>query len=161
MNDTSADNSGDLKKRLEEMKENLRKYLKVQMPRNLRWTEGNIETTLRANGYCEYCGADLLRSPDAFWASECDHVLPRKHGGNDDYDTNLALVCRKCNSIRGGSLPDGMDAEGMKHMELPERIAAVRPVVLERRREQQVLEVYAKFREVLELKRAQPKGGGK
>ena len=45
----------------------------------------------------------------------------------------------------------------MKRMNLPDRIAAVRSMVLNRRREQRVIEVNARFREAMELRRSQPK----
>ena len=144
MNDASAGN-------YEDMERALRDYLKKP---EVWWSEEAIGIMLRANGYCEYCRADVVGSPEAFWSSEHDHVLPKDRGGDDDYHRNLALVCHKCNSIKGEDWPD--DVKETEMNDRSGRIAAVRPMVLERRRKQRLIEVYARFREVLELRRAQP-----
>jgi len=44
---------------------------------------------------CAYCDADLLESPEAFGASQWDHVVP---GG-----TLLVLTCRLCNALKRDS----------------------------------------------------------
>jgi 5-methylcytosine-specific restriction endonuclease McrA len=51
----------------------------------------------RANGYCEYCGENLLISRAAYSSAQVDHVLARaKNGGNKV--ENLRLACSLCNS---------------------------------------------------------------
>ncbi len=125
------------------------------LPRNVRWPENLVALMLRANGYCEYCGTDLVSSLEVFWASEADHVIPKDRGGEDDYGLNKAMACNRCNRIKGKSWPD--DAPGVEIRDRSARIAAVRPMVLERRRQRRLVEIFARFREVLELRRAQPK----
>lgn len=51
----------------------------------------------RANGYCEYCGQDLLISRATYASAQVDHVHARAQGGNHDLE-NLRLTCCQCNS---------------------------------------------------------------
>jgi 5-methylcytosine-specific restriction endonuclease McrA len=51
----------------------------------------------RANGYCEYCGQDLLISRAAYASAQVDHVLGRAAGGGHSPE-NLRLACSQCNS---------------------------------------------------------------
>jgi 5-methylcytosine-specific restriction endonuclease McrA len=57
----------------------------------------------RANDRCEYCGLHQDQSPLA--ALHVEHILPRKHGGDDSLD-NLALAC-----MHKGSNVAGYDPE--------------------------------------------------
>lgn len=60
----------------------------------------------RARFCCEYC---LIHEADSFFEHEVDHIVSRKHGGNDDPD-NLAYACVACNRYKGsdvGSLTAG------------------------------------------------------
>jgi ATP adenylyltransferase len=50
------------------------------------------EVLKRAGYRCELCGISADER-----AIEVDHILPRKHGGNDDL-TNLQALCFKCNA---------------------------------------------------------------
>ena len=50
------------------------------------------EVLKRAGFRCELCGI-----PGNERALEVDHILPRKHGGEDDL-TNLQALCFKCNA---------------------------------------------------------------
>jgi len=61
----------------------------------------------QAGHRCEYCGLREDQSPLA--ALHVEHVLPRKHGGNDDLD-NLALACVDCNLHKGSNVA-GYDPE--------------------------------------------------
>jgi 5-methylcytosine-specific restriction endonuclease McrA len=55
----------------------------------------------RAAHRCEYC---QLRADDSPLARlQIEHIVPRKHGGNDDLD-NLALACIDCNLRKGTNL---------------------------------------------------------
>jgi HNH endonuclease len=55
----------------------------------------------RAANRCEYC---LLRQDQLpCSAFHIEHIIPRKHGGNDE-PTNLALACDRCNSHKGANL---------------------------------------------------------
>jgi diadenosine tetraphosphate (Ap4A) HIT family hydrolase len=49
----------------------------------------------RAGFRCELCGISADER-----AIEVDHILPRKHGGEDDL-TNLQALCFKCNANKG------------------------------------------------------------
>jgi hypothetical protein len=61
----------------------------------------------RAGNRCEYC---LLRQEHLpFSTFQIEHIVPRKHGGNDEL-ANLALSCDRCNSHKGVNLT-GLDPE--------------------------------------------------
>jgi len=53
------------------------------------------EVLKRAGFRCELCGISADER-----AIEVDHILPRKHGGQDD-QTNLQALCFKCNANKG------------------------------------------------------------
>jgi diadenosine tetraphosphate (Ap4A) HIT family hydrolase len=53
------------------------------------------EVLKRAGFRCELCGISANER-----AIEVDHILPRKHGGEDDL-TNLQALCFKCNANKG------------------------------------------------------------
>lgn len=55
----------------------------------------------RAGDRREYCGLHQAQSPLA--VLHVEHILPRKHGGDDDLD-NLALACADCNLHRGSNV---------------------------------------------------------
>jgi len=53
------------------------------------------EVLKRAGFRCELCGISADER-----AIEVDHIIPRKHGGEDD-PTNLQALCFKCNANKG------------------------------------------------------------
>src|SRR5215469_11292874 len=53
------------------------------------------EVLKRAGFRCELCGISADER-----AIEVDHIIPRKHGGEDD-TTNLQALCFKCNANKG------------------------------------------------------------
>ena len=61
----------------------------------------------RAGNCCEYCRIHQEHTPFALFHIE--HVIPKKHGGNDD-PSNLALACYHCNFHKGPNLT-GIDPE--------------------------------------------------
>ncbi len=61
----------------------------------------------RAGNRCEYCLLKQERLP--FASFQVEHIIPRKHGGDDD-PANLALACDRCNSHKGANLT-GIDPE--------------------------------------------------
>jgi hypothetical protein len=61
----------------------------------------------RAGNACEYCRLPQEQSPLA--TLQVEHVVPRKHGGDDSLD-NLALACIDCNLSKGTNLA-GRDPE--------------------------------------------------
>ena len=61
-----------------------------------KWGEDPARLGERAGYVCEYCGLDLLSSPENYKEWQTDHIVPQGCGGTDDFD-NLALSCRTCN----------------------------------------------------------------
>ena len=60
----------------------------------------------RAADRCEYCQRRQADSP--LMTLHIEHVVPRKHGGDDALD-NLAAACSECN-LRKGSNLTGIDS---------------------------------------------------
>ena len=58
----------------------------------------------RAANRCEYCRLPQAHHDQRF---SVDHIVPRKHGG-DDTEANLALCCMRCNLHKGTNL-SGID----------------------------------------------------
>src|SRR5258708_39794202 len=58
------------------------------------------EVADRAYHVCEYC---LIHEEDTFWGCEVDHIISRKHGGDNALE-NLAWACAVCNSYKGSDL---------------------------------------------------------
>jgi 5-methylcytosine-specific restriction endonuclease McrA len=54
------------------------------------------EVFVRDNGYCQYCGQDLLFCRAAYAGAQVDHVRAVAVGGKDELD-NLKLACSSCN----------------------------------------------------------------
>jgi hypothetical protein len=61
----------------------------------------------RAGERCEYCRLKQEHLPFANFHVE--HIIPRKHGGNDN-PSNLALACDRCNVHKGANLT-GIDPD--------------------------------------------------
>lgn len=61
-----------------------------------KWSREQALLGLRASFRCEYCGRDLLESPDAYRLWQADHIIPIHAGGKDDFD-NKVLACSTCN----------------------------------------------------------------
>lgn len=57
-----------------------------------RWRKIRERIVLRDGGICQMCGME---------GDSVDHIIPRSQGGTDD-DFNLQLLCRLCNSVKGG-----------------------------------------------------------
>lgn len=54
----------------------------------------------RADYKCEYC---LMHEDDMFFSFEIDHIIAKKHGGDDNKD-NLAYCCPHCNQNKGSDI---------------------------------------------------------
>lgn len=52
----------------------------------------------RQNSQCLYCGTEL-----EFGEAEMDHIVPRTNGGSNNRRTNLAAVCKDCNSSKSNT----------------------------------------------------------
>jgi hypothetical protein len=119
-----------------------------------RWTKEKIVSYLRADGRCEYCGADVLSSCEAFWGSDWEHIVPRKKDGGEEFDwENIAVACRRCNTLKGRHLPPGVSAEELAAMERHNRINAFKLLVLGARKEDHTARVFGAFRELVEIAR--------
>ena len=55
------------------------------------------EVFVRDNGYCQYCGEDLLISRATYGGAQVDHILAVANNGQDEPE-NLRLACSTCNS---------------------------------------------------------------
>jgi hypothetical protein len=55
------------------------------------------EVRLRADGLCEYC---RISERLTHYAHQVDHIIPHRHGGDDELD-NLAWACFRCNNAKG------------------------------------------------------------
>ncbi|GAB5492974.1 MAG: hypothetical protein Phog2KO_31890 [Phototrophicaceae bacterium] len=67
----------------------------------MRISKENRQTVFeRAKDCCEYCH---LAQKDDTLKFHVDHVIARKHGGNDALD-NLCLACYRCNSFKGSNV---------------------------------------------------------
>ena len=55
----------------------------------------------RAGSRCEYC--QLHQTDEPFPTFHVEHIVARKHGGNDD-PANLALSCHRCNLGKSSNL---------------------------------------------------------
>jgi hypothetical protein len=64
----------------------------------------------RAGNRCEYCL--IHQDDDPYFRFHIEHVLPFKHGGDDDRE-NLALSCRHCNLHKGPNIA-GIDSDDGK-----------------------------------------------
>lgn len=113
------------------------------------WNDTQIDAVVRARGKCEYCGADLLSSLEAFWSSEWEHIIPQAMGGEDDYEKNIALACHTCNQIKGSLLPQGESAESLGAKGRSTRIDAYKSMITKLRERYQFAEVFAAFRRLM------------
>ena len=57
-----------------------------------RWRKIRQRIVMRDGGVCQMCGME---------GDSVDHIVPRQAGGGDE-DFNLQLLCRSCNSGKGG-----------------------------------------------------------
>jgi 5-methylcytosine-specific restriction endonuclease McrA len=60
------------------------------------WEKTKREVFERAEGYCQYCGQDLLLSRATYGGHHIDHVMARAKSGSSGIE-NLKLACATCN----------------------------------------------------------------
>jgi len=104
------------------------------------------EVLKRAGFRCELCGVSADER-----AIEVDHIVPRKHGGEDDL-TNLQALCFKCNANKGARddedfrvIREGINARqsGCMFCEIPEeRIIAYNALAFATRDKYPVTELH-------------------
>lgn len=99
------------------------------------WSRTTLDVWRRAGFRCEYCGANLIETSDAYFrGSHLDHIVP----GGGDHLENLALACAPCNYIKRGTDPaatsgggDTLSREDL--IESAKKIITARREVAERR----------------------------
>ena len=87
---------------------------------------------LRANWCCEYCGENLLESPDAYASWQVDHIVPANAGGSGEV-CNLAIACRNCNFLFKNEWDPRATAASGGSTDRDALIRAVRSYVAEKR----------------------------
>ncbi len=109
----------------------MRKEVLEKLVGTKKWSRQAAELGERADYRCEYCGLDLLHSPETYKLWQRDHIVPlSQHGGREDIE-NLALSCKTCNwDWKGRWDPATVAGEDASREEL---IAAVRDYIKERK----------------------------
>jgi len=79
-----------------------RRHLRNRRRRRARTLAKNL-LLVEAGFRCQYCGADLLASVDAFLSITRDHLVARAHGGTGRRP-NLIVCCSACDKLKGGDL---------------------------------------------------------
>lgn len=74
--------------------------LKEFVPQSQHPAFTRFNVFLRDEWECQYCGHEFKTQHLTF-----DHVIPRCRGGNTSWD-NIVAACQKCNSVKGGKMPD-------------------------------------------------------
>jgi hypothetical protein len=82
---------------------------------------------------CAYCGRDLFSDVDTFMGSTLDHIVPQC-SGEPESDTNKALSCAVCNTLKGGF--DPREGDLTRHKE--QLISRAREYIFKRRSEKVV-----------------------
>lgn len=72
--------------------------------------EPHLSALIRADFRCEYCGQDLLVSWKECFNAQLDHIQPKSKGGSDE-ESNLAVTCITCNSLKWDYVPCGRDRD--------------------------------------------------
>lgn len=73
----------------------LLRYVKTPRQGEVPFSKKNV---FRRDHYsCQYCGS--------IGELTLDHVLPRSRGGHTGWD-NVVCCCRRCNALKGNSLPE-------------------------------------------------------
>lgn len=121
------------------------------------YTVEQVRVVLRAKGRCEYCGADVIASQEAWYGSDWDHIIPHRFG-RDDGSGNIALACRSCNSLKSDDLPESGEQE-LRKLSRERRVALIRPWLKLRREQAGVTKEYKAFKELVEQVTTGDRGG--
>ncbi|MFM7678374.1 MAG: HNH endonuclease [Roseiflexaceae bacterium] len=98
----------------------------IRIPRNLRLPCSRRGVIIRDRETCQYCGMQLGRNHLTI-----DHVIPRAHGGQTDWD-NVVAACRDCNHRKGGRTPEQANMPLLSTPRQPQYVAFALLVELER-----------------------------
>lgn len=92
------------------------------------WEEGTALAHCKANGRCEYCGDNMLRTWESYLGMQIDHLLPKSLYADHEFNfANYVSSCSTCNHLKRklDVLLAGEDAAYMlsdKRGELIERV---------------------------------------
>lgn len=111
------------------------------------WSELPLEIWLRCGCCCVYCGQDVLASREMTYhfSVTAEHLLPRRwYPHLETEPSNLALACRRCNSLKaqfdpntkGEKIYTASDSRPLTHDERQSLIARVRCHIDPKRQEQ-------------------------
>lgn len=133
-----------------------------QLPNS--WEDHQIKILLRSKGYCEYCGTDIMASPDSFWAAQWDHIVPSAKGGECEnknainkkpirevFQFNIAHCCKKCNSVKTDRLPDNIEFKDLASKSPEERIKTLKSWVIGLRENKRIEQEYHIARQLMAL----------
>jgi hypothetical protein len=87
---------------------------------------------VRASWHCEYCGENLLESPDVYASWQVDHIVPVNAGGSGEL-CNLAVACRNCNFLFKNKWDPRATADARSSTDRDALIQAVRTYVAKKR----------------------------
>ncbi len=76
-----------------------------------KFSPATARAAIRCNFRCEYCDRPLLASIEDYDTWQWDHLEPVAKGGSYDDETNGAIACQLCNSMKGTYTPSGSLAE--------------------------------------------------
>lgn len=117
-----------------------------------KWKPYQLKILLRSKGYCEYCGADVMASPDNFQTAQWDHIIPKCKGGEHEsdgkheielvFDKNIAHSCAKCNAIKNRYLPDAFSCDDLKPLPAEKRIERIKSWVVDERGKKDIRREY-------------------
>lgn len=94
-----------------------------RLPTPLR--DDQIDIILRAEGRCEFCGDDLLRSDSSYCSSEFEHIDNEAEQPYFDSFENKALSCSHCNKVKGGRIPPNLTREQFRELSREEQVQRV------------------------------------
>ncbi|MCW9023344.1 MAG: HNH endonuclease [Gammaproteobacteria bacterium] len=80
------------------------------------WYEGIARALIDSNGYCVFCGENLVETRLGYSSIVMDHLLPKSKYPDLEYEFhNHILSCSSCNGMKGNFDPlhEGEEAKSM------------------------------------------------